>query len=143
METISLIYSILGAPRGCVLPFAYAVDLTADCLFKQHMSMEKFKLSDVCRQVAERLPYQLNPRSVESEVGRWANRCLKKIVKEGWTEEYLGKQLSDLGGPRMIVIYLATFAHFEKPFYEMIIQHPEVFIGQAAVDISMQQEGCE
>ena len=93
METISLIYSILGAPRGCVLPFAYAVDLTADCLFKQHMSMEKFKLSDVCRQVAERLPYQLNPRSVESEVGRWANRCLKKIVKEGVAEVSLLRQM--------------------------------------------------
>ena len=130
MNSISLIYSILGATTHCVLPLAYALDEIAERMFEQHIAMDDIKMCEICLCVSERLYYKIKPRSVDSEIRRMANDCSDKIVKEGWTEEYFGKQLSDPGTPHEIIIALATLAYFDKPFYQMVQEHGEYFTGQ-------------
>ena len=130
MDSVSLVLGIMGTPKGCVLPMAYALDVIGELMFEQHIAMEDCKMCEVCRQVSERLPYKLKPDSVNSEVRRWANSCSDTIKKEGWTVEYFGKQISDHGRPRHIMLCLATLAYFDKPFYQMVQEHGEYFTGQ-------------
>ena len=137
MNSISLIFDILGAPRGCVLPLAYALDEIAERMFRQHIAMEDIKMCEVCRSVSERLYYNIKPSSVDSEVRRWAKRCSNRIMLEGWTEKYFGKQVSNPGDPRDIIIFLATYAYFDKPYYQMIREHKEYFTGQLSAAPSL------
>ena len=130
MNSISLMFDILGATRHNVLPMAYALDAIAERMFEQHIAMDDIKMCEICLCVSERLYYKIKPRSVDSEIRRMANDCSDKIVKEGWTEEYFGKQLSDPGTPHEIIIALATLAYFDKPFYQMVQEHGEYFTGQ-------------
>ena len=131
MNSISLIRSILGAARGSILPLAYAVNVAAERMFIDHVVEDDLKLcEDVCRAAGKRLPGQPSAKAVTRQVERTANRCWDKLVKEGKVKEYIGEQISDIDGPRMMVIYLATLAYFDKTYFEMVAECPEVFMGQ-------------
>ena len=81
MNSISLIYSILGATTHCVLPLAYALDEIAERMFEQHIALDDIKMCEICLCVSERLYYKIKPRSVDSEIRRMANECSDKNVK--------------------------------------------------------------
>lgn len=131
MNSISLIRSILGPVRGSSLPLAYAVDITAQRMFQEHIAEDDLKLcGDICHAVSKRLQGRPDPKSVARSVARGANRCWEKLVQDGLAERYIGKAVSGIDSPRMMVIYLATFAQFDKPYFEVVMEHPEVFMGQ-------------
>ncbi len=131
MNSISLIRTILGAARGNILPLAYVVDITAQRIFIQHIAEDDVKIcSDVCVTAAKHLPGKPQGKAVMRQAARLANRCWDKMLKEGWVKEYIGKEISEIDGPRMMIIYLATFAYFDKPYFQMVDECAELFMGQ-------------
>ena len=131
MNSISLIRTILGAARGNILPLAYVVDITAQRIFIQHIAEDDVKLcSDVCVTAAKHLPGKPQGKAVMRQAARLANRCWDKLLNEGWVKEYIGKETSEIDGPRMMIIYLATLAYFDKPYFQMVDEYAEIFMGQ-------------
>ena len=131
LNSVSVVRSILGPARCSVLPLAYAMDITAKRIFIDRIPEDDLKLcDDVCYEVAKRLNKSITPKSVTRSVERCANRCRDELVKSGRTREYFGKQMNYIENPRKMVIYLATLMYFEKPYFQMSAEHPEMFTGQ-------------
>ena len=111
LNSVSLVRSILGPTRCSILPLAYAMDITAKRIFIDRIPEDDLKLcDDVCYEVAKRLNKPITPKSV--------------------TREYLGKPMNYIENPRKMVIYLATLMYFEKPYFQMIAEQPEMFTGK-------------
>lgn len=131
LNSVSLVRSILGPTRCSILPLAYAMDITAKRIFIDRIPEDDLKLcDDVCYEVAKRLNKPITPKSVTRSVERCANRCRDELVKSGRTREYLGKPMNYIENPRKMVIYLATLMYFEKPYFQMIAEQPEMFTGK-------------
>lgn len=131
LNSVSLVRSILGPAKCAILPLAYAMDITAERIFIDHISEEDLKLcDDVCCEVAKRINRSIMPKSVIRSVERCANRCWNELVESGRTQEYLGKPMERIENPRKMVIYLATLMYFEKPYFQVIDEHPEMFTGR-------------
>lgn len=119
----AVIRRILGTERINVLPLSYAVEITAHRLFIQHMRMDDLKMDrDVYSAAAERL--HKDPVAVTRNITRAANRCRDKIEAEGWSSRYIGETLSDIGDPNMVIKYLAFYAYYDKPYFEVISKRP-------------------
>lgn len=139
LNAVSLLRSIFGPTRGSILPLAYAIDITAERIFIDRISEEELKLcEDVCFEVSRRLRSPLSPKSALRAVERWANRCWDEIEASGQVEKYLGKQIGHVESPRKMVIYLATYMYFEKPYFQMIVETPEMFTGQKIMGLALQ-----
>ncbi len=124
-----LIRSILGPARGDIRPLAYAVDLTANRLFIQHMVMDDLQLiKDIYYETARIIRQE--PKSTTRRVERLANRCRDKIVAEDWVLQYTGKPVSDIDSPRTMILYLAVYAYFGRPYYDVLAERPDLFTGQ-------------
>ena len=48
------------------------------------------------------------------------------MLAEGVVEEYIGKPIHDLHAPSEIVFYMAFLIHFDKPFFEVVQDKPEL-----------------
>lgn len=141
LNSLSLVRSILGPTRCSILPLAYAMDITAERIFIDHVSEKHLKLcDDVCYEVAKRLNSFITPKSVTRSVERCTNRCWNELVKSGRTQEYIGKVMDRIENPRSMVIYLATLMYFEKPYFQMIAEHPEIFAGRNPAGLAAAME---
>ena len=130
MEPTILLRDIVGAARGCILPMAHAVDITAELLFNQHVALDDLKLCEICALVAQRLENPPKPNSLAKYIERWANRCWYRIRKDKRVVELIGREIADIDGPCMILVYLATYAHFDKPYFIVLHECPRAFTGQ-------------
>lgn len=131
LDSVSLVNTIFGKTKGSSLPFAYAIDITAKRIFTDRIPEEELKLyDDVCVAVSKKLEGSHSPQSVARSVERWAKRCWEALLESGQTEKYLGKPLNHAERPRMLLIYLATYMYFEKPYFQMILEQPDMFTGR-------------
>ena len=115
----AVIRRILGTERINVLPLSYAIEITAHCLLIQHMRMDDWMMErDVYSVAAKRL--HKDPVTVTRNITRAANRCRDKIKAEGWSGRYIGEMVKDIGDPNMMIKYLAYYAYYDRPYYEVI-----------------------
>ena len=56
---------------------------------------------------------------------RTANLCLDALHSP-LAKQYIGRTISARPTPRMLIIYLAFYVHFDKPFFEVIQEHPSL-----------------
>lgn len=140
LDSVSLVNTIFGKTRGSVLPFAYAIDVTAKRIFVDRIPEEELKLcDDVCVEVWKRLAGPLVLDSVTRSVERWGKRCWEKLSASGQIEKYIGKPINRVESPRVVLIYLATYMYFEKPYFQVILEQPEMFMGRERVGLASRQ----
>lgn len=123
-----LIRSILGPTRGNTRPLAFAVYITAERLFIQHMSIDELLFTkDIYRSTAKLLGKR--PDSVARQIERIAGRCRDQIFQKGLSGTYLG-QTGGMPSPHMLIICLAVYSYLGMPFDEALAQCPELFAGR-------------
>ena len=59
------------------------------------------------------------------QIERTANLCLDALHSP-LAKQYIGRTISARPTPRMLIIYLAFYVHFDKPFFEVIQEHPSL-----------------
>ena len=124
-----LIRSILGPGRGNTRPFAYAVYITAERLFVQHMAIDELLFTkDIYFAAAKCLGG--HPESTTRQIERIAGRCREKLCKEGLSCRYLGRAGGGSCSPHMLIICFAVYAYLGMPFYEALSLYPELFAGR-------------
>ncbi len=122
-ESEALIRSIVGAVRHDIRPLACAIDVVRKILFVDKIPMDDiFVTKDVYRKVAKILSKK--PSSVERSNERLANLCWDEIVANGLVPKYIGKHLTHIHEPRDVIIYLAFYLEFKRPFFEVIEDMP-------------------
>ena len=122
-----LLYSILGPIRSDVRPLACAIEITEQLLFVQHLPMENIKaMAHIYSRVAERL--QKQTATVAKAIERLTPLCWDALVLNNLLPTYIGDPSMQMPPPRMLVIYLAVYAHFELPFAVAVKKYPDVFL---------------
>ena len=107
-----IIRTIIGAEKANTHALALSVDVMADLLFRQKIPMDDIYVgSDVYPVVAKRSGKSLT--AVTRQIERTA-------------KQYIGRTTSARPTPRMLIIYLAFYVHFDKPFFEVIQEHPSL-----------------
>ena len=123
-QTETIIRSILGPVGLDVRPLAQAVDLAIDILFVQKIAIDDIHVTkDIYPVVAN----QLNKKTgaVSRKVERLANLCWDALTPER-KKEIIGEQRHDIRAPSEMIFYLAFYAHFGKPFFEVISREPSL-----------------
>ena len=121
----SLLYSILGPIRSDIRPLVYAVEITEQLLFVQHLPMEDIKaIAHIYSRVAERLEKQT--AAVAKAIERLTPLCWDALVLNNLLATYIGDPSMQMPPPRMLIIYLAVYAHFEIPFALAVKKYPDI-----------------
>ncbi|MCI8689491.1 MAG: hypothetical protein HFF87_04150 [Oscillibacter sp.] len=121
----ALIRSILGVDRSNLRPLIYAVEITSDLLFVQHIAMDDLYVTkNVYPEVARRM--NKSASAAARQVERLANRCWDVMSAQSLAAKYIGKELVDIHAPSDMLTYLAFYLHFERPFFEVIEQEPSL-----------------
>ncbi len=124
-ESEALIRSILGAVRHDVRPLAAAIDAVRKILFVKQTSMDDILVTkDVYHTVAKKLSGK--PVSMARRIERLANLCWDEMVANNLVAKYIGKHLSYSHTPRDIIIYLAFYLEFRRPFFEILDEQPSL-----------------
>lgn len=122
-ESEALIRSIVGAIRHDVLPFACAIDVVRNILFVEKIPMDDILVTkDVYRKVARII--SKNPAAAERSIERLANLCWDEMVVNDLVTKYIGKHLTYIHEPRDVIIYLAFYLEFKRPFFDVIEDIP-------------------
>ena len=114
-----IIYSILGPSRADISPLAYAIAITADRLYIQKIPLNIFTIYNDVYYKTAKLLNQDHPSTARS-VARIANRITKAITTQEETEKYFGEVIYEPIAPRMLIIYLAAYVYFDKPYYQVL-----------------------
>ena len=123
-QKISMIYDILGLKKGDLRAFACAVLEAERLLFEERVPMDDIRVTrDLYPRVAEQLGK--DPRSAARQLER-AGNCCWSCMDEAQKEKYIGKALKDIRAPRDMIFYLAFYAHFQKGFYQVLEECPEL-----------------
>ena len=118
-ESEALIRAVVGAVRHNIRPLACAVDIVHKLLFAAGIPMDDiFVTKDVYRKVAKILSKK--PAAVERSIERLANLCWDEMVANNTVSKYIGKHLTYIHAPRDMIIYLAFYLEFKRPFFEVI-----------------------
>lgn len=115
----TIIYSILGPSRADISPLAYSIAITADRLYIQKISLNIFTIYNDVYYKTAKLLNQDHP-SAARNVARIAKRITKALITQGETEKYFGKAICEPITPRMLIIYLAAYVYFDKPYYQVL-----------------------
>ena len=119
-----IIRTIIGAEKANTHAIALSVEVMADLLFRQKIPMDDIYVgSDVYPVVAKRSGKSLT--AVTRQIERTANLCLDALHSP-LAKQYIGRTTSARPTPRMLIIYLAFYVHFDKPFFEVIQEHPSL-----------------
>ena len=119
-----LIRSILGPIRGGVRTFACAVEITSRLLFEEDMAQDDILVTKhVYPEVARKT--EKSYMAVARQLERMGNLCWDRLGKKE-RDLYIGKQLRDIHAPRDMLFYLAFYCHFDKPYYEVLEENPEL-----------------
>lgn len=122
-ESEALIRSIVGAIRHDIRPLACAIDVVRKILFVDKIPMDDILVTkDVYRKVAKIILKK--PAAVERSIERLANLCWDKMVANDLVPKYIGKHLTYIHEPRDVIIYLAFYLEFKRPFFEVIEDMP-------------------
>lgn len=120
-----LLYSILGPIRPDIRPLVYAVETAEQLLFVQRVPMEDIKaIAHIYSRVAERLEKQT--AAVAKAVERLTVLCWDTLVLNNLLPTYIGDPSMQMPPPRVLVIYLAVYAHFELPFAVAVKKYPDI-----------------
>lgn len=123
-----LIRSILGPGRWNVSALAYAVKEAEVLLFSERIAMDDIQVTkDIYPKVAERV--NKPEKNVARQVERHGNLCWEKLSLEE-KRLYIGRDIADIRGPRDMIFYLAFYAYFQKSYYEVIRDHPELLFSE-------------
>ena len=124
-KTERTIYSLVGPTRYNTLPFSTAIDLAIELLFVRKVAMETIHVTrDIYVPVARELGKSASAAS--RQIVRLCNLCWDTLVADGAVEEYLGKPIRDLRAPNEMIFYLAFLIHFDKPFFQVVQENPEM-----------------
>ena len=81
-----------------------------------------FVTKDVYRKVAKILSRK--PAAVERSIERLANHCWDEMAANNIVPKYIGKHLTYIHEPRDVIIYLAFYLEFKRPFFEVVEDMP-------------------
>ncbi|HIY00298.1 MAG TPA: hypothetical protein IAA26_00380 [Candidatus Blautia faecipullorum] len=120
----ALIRSILGPVRSEIRTFACAVRITDHLLFEKNMAQDDIRVTkhvypEVARQTGK------SYASVSRKLERMGNLCWDNLGEEG-RRLYIGRQIRDIRAPRDMLFYLAFYCHFDRPYYEVLEEMPEL-----------------
>ena len=122
-ESEALIRSILGAVRSDIRPLACAVDVAREILFVKRIPMDEILVTkDIYPAAAKRLSKK--PGAVTRSIERLANLCWDELADRKLMSRYIGERLSDIHAPRDVIIYLAFYLQFNRPFFEVVAEQP-------------------
>ena len=117
-----IIRSIIGAERANIRALALAIDIAADLLFTQCISMDEIAVSkDIYPAVAKQVGKSMS--TTTRRIERTANLCIDAL-DEALTEQYIGRPLAFRPPPRALIIYLAFYLHCGEPFFKVIARDP-------------------
>lgn len=120
-----LVRSILGAVRADIRPLTYAIDIAEELLFVQHISMNDIRVTkDVYPQAARQV--KRSTAATSRCIERLANLCWDSLAEKELNLQYIGRTLGDIRAPRDLIIYLAFYLHFGRPFFEVITDRPSL-----------------
>ena len=121
-KTESIIRAILGPTRRDIRPLAYSVDLMAELLFDQKISMDEIRVTKYI--------YPCTAKRFRKKPDT-AARCVERLANDCWDEgdrdylaQIIGRRLQDIREPRDMLFYLAFYSRLGIPFYEAIGQQP-------------------
>ncbi len=121
----TLLRALLGPSRADVQPLACAVALTAERLYLQKQPLREFSIyKDVYYDASKKL-FQKHTTTAKS-VERLAKRCWDVFAAQGCTEQYVGRAGEPPANARTTVIYLATYVFFDRPYYQLLADSPEL-----------------
>ena len=125
-KTEAIIRSILGPVRLDIRPLAHAVDLAIDILFTQKIAMDDIRVTkDIYPVVAKQLKKKTG--AVSRKVERLANLCWDVLTQDQDRKiEIIGNQRHEIRAPSEMIFYLAFYAHFGKPFFEVVSREPSL-----------------
>lgn len=124
-ESEALIRCILGAVRHDIRPLSVALDVVRDMLFVKQITMDDILVTkDVYHVVAKQLSGK--PISMARRIERLANLCWDEMAANNLVPKYIGKHLSYSCAPRDIIIYLAFYLEFRRPFFEILEEQPSL-----------------
>ena len=118
MKSEMLIHSIVGPSRTNTYPFAYSIAVTAIRLYVQKIQLCDFAIyKDVYFQTAKQLKQK--HASVARNIERAAKLILRILITHGITEKYLGRIPNKSVTPRVLIIYLAAYIYFDRPYHRL------------------------
>jgi len=124
-ESEALIRAVVGAVRHNIRPLACAVDVVHKLLFVEKIPMDDLYVTkNVYRKVAKLLSKK--PAAVERSIERLANLCWDEMVANNSVSKYIGKHLTYIHAPRDMLIYLAFYLEFKRPFFDILEEQPSL-----------------
>lgn len=128
MEEKQLIRSILGPRRRNIKELVYAIQEAGELLFIKRIAMDDIcVMKDIYPNVARKMGKGI--KTVSRQIERLGNLCWEELSRED-RQRYIGKELRDIQGPRDMIFYLAFYVHFQKSYYEVIREWPELLFSE-------------
>lgn len=119
-----IIRNILGPIRGGIRTYACALEITSRLLFEENMAQDDILVTKhVYPEVARRTSKSYV--AVARQLERLGNLCWDRLGTEG-RALYIGRQLQDIRAPRDMLFYLAFYCYFDRPYYEVLEENPEL-----------------
>lgn len=119
LSSEKLVLNILGFTRTDIRPFAYAMDIVVDLLFKQKISKTNIKITkDIYPVVAQKL--HKSSHAVAKSAQRIAALCWDTARRNNLIVELFGRPLIETPATHDILFYLAVLLYFGKPFFTVL-----------------------
>ena len=114
----ALLRLIVGQNDTNLRPLAYAIAHTADLLFAQGLYADELC---VTKHVYPTVARQLHKTrgAVARAVQRGANLCWDRMT-DGQKLVYIGRKLDDITSLKELIIYLAYYVYYGKPYFEIM-----------------------
>lgn len=122
-----LLRAILGPVRSDLRPLAFAVEITDDILFSQHISMNDFLVTKQVYPEVAKLTHS-TPNSTSRRIERLAHLCWDSLRQQDLVAYYLGRVPSYPPDPCTLIVFLAVYSHLNIPFFDAIEQYPFLLI---------------
>ena len=111
----SLIRSIIGPVKMDVRPLAFSVEVMEKLLFSEN--------KHIYPEVAKK--FTRTDGAAERQVERAANYCWDNMNPDQ-KKKYIGRLIIDIRRPADMIAYFAFYLHFERPFFQVVEQNPEI-----------------
>ena len=113
-----LLRLIIGQSDTNLRPLAYAIAHTADLLCLQGLHADELCVTKhVYPTIAKHL--HKTRGAIARAVERGANLCWDKMT-DGQKLVYLGRKLDDITSLKELIIYLAYYVYYGKPYFEVM-----------------------
>lgn len=120
----SLIRSIIGPVKMDVRPLAFSVEVMEKLLFSENRAVDEVHVTKhIYPEVAKK--FTKTDGAAARQVERAANYCWDNMNPDQ-KKKYIGRLIIDIRRPADMIAYFAFYLHFERPFFQVVEQNPEL-----------------